>query len=106
MRVPVVVSGYIEALTEVFAGLHVLEDRPGVACDFISRTAYLGMSDNKRWDIQWLWYCAPYERRTHDWYTYQMLRTAVGPAYPKRLAGGSRYRRKDEPLRLTTIAGM
>ena len=54
MRVPVVVSGYIEAVTEVAAGLHVLEGRPGGAHDFISRTANLGLSDNKRWDIQWL----------------------------------------------------
>ena len=78
MRVPVVVSGYIEAVTEVAVGLHVLEDRPDGACEVISRAAYLGLSDDKRWDIQWLWYCAAYERRTHDWYTYQMLRMAVG----------------------------
>ena len=52
MRVPIVVNEYIEVVAEAAAGLHVLEDRPGGACDVISRTACLGLSDNKRWDIQ------------------------------------------------------
>ena len=69
MRVPIVVNEYIEVVAEAAAGLHVLEDRPGGACDVISRTACLGLSDDKRWDIQWLWCCAAYERCMHDWYT-------------------------------------
>ena len=52
MRVPIVVNEYIEVVAEAAAGLHVLEDRPGGACDVISRTACLGLSDDKRWDIQ------------------------------------------------------
>ena len=69
MRVPIVVNEYIEVVAEAAAGLHVLEDRPGGACDVISRTACLGLSDDKRWDIQWLWCYAAYERGTHDWHT-------------------------------------
>ena len=48
MRVPIVVNEYIEVVAGAAAGLHVLEDRPGGACDVISRTVCLGLSDDKR----------------------------------------------------------
>ena len=57
MRVPIVVNEYIEVVAEAAAGLYVLEDRPGGACDVISRTACLGLSDDKRWDIMAMVLC-------------------------------------------------
>jgi hypothetical protein len=57
MRVPIVVNEYIEVVAEAAAGLHVLEDRPGGVCDVISRTACLGLSDDKRWDIMAMVLC-------------------------------------------------